>query len=348
MNILINASEDEVKCNFINSNRSPEEICMIQEIMLDHSISKFFGSQPPKNVEFADIKEVKNKHIGRHKATGINIAVLLTGGWRTHDTGFNKTKYNFSDSHLCNFDAHAGKLINNVHYFIVADDLDVDKTIKTYPGAKMIYLTDKKKMVLGDEINFTVNQGHVDAAITKMEKLKKFYWTYPQSHLQWEKLRMGYEMMEYWEDTNDIYYNFVVRVRPDCIIRNITEKFISDVVQKYRSLKEFVIFDWDFFAFGSRRAMRSFTEVIFHYGDYFMEKNNYKFETNGLFNYSQYVNLNKPQWTFAPEVQLAEHLLKVKFTVFDIDLEKRPHGDFCTPDPNRFNENKKGIINVTR
>lgn len=239
------------------------------------------------------------------------IAVLLTGRWRSNETNKINCKDACAVTHVKHLNSLIGfkfgfNIISAVDYFIVTNDLDIEKTKNVYGSIKMMYFTDINKMIIGSDVKFDVDESHVNDAAQRMKKIGPPYWLYPETVNQWYKLRQGFNLMESYE--NGAEYDYVIRLRPDS---KITKPFTRNHFMKLIDQEYLWTLD-DWFAFGTRKTMKNYCDVIYNYGKYMFSTHRYEFDYNGYRDMESYYKLGVHQWTFASEVQMAEHLLECR------------------------------------
>lgn len=254
----------------------------------------------------------------------MNIAILLSGQWRTNDTSSNqKTEPKINES-ILNLIGKMEELNNKVDIFITADNLDLEKTHNKF-GARIknIYLFDtdhiETKIMSDHEFSQETNIGtkmtnYINNVKFVLENIIKEENTtdttlcmydvffYSRHICQYIKLYISYLMMKYYETTNNFKYDIILRIRPDTIISltvfNVTKDMLNDI-----ATDKYVAIYSDLFACGSNDIMSMYANLVNSYG-----KNH---------NYFKNISANNlKHWAFAPETQLFGMFYKKKNNLF--------------------------------
>lgn len=229
------------------------------------------------------------------------IAILFTGESRTNSLSNNKnTTELITDSYKKYFFTHNFTECYDYDIFICTDDVNIEKTLDFFgkEHVKNIYLMNRQKHL------YSVNKEiySFDFVLNKCKKIHMGENRFYENGLhQFYKCYVAFSLLSNYNE-----YDYIIRIRLDVEIISDVQTQI-EILEKNDSAK--IIAAWDTFAIGKPDIMKQYTNLVFNYCNYDFAKSNHVFRRN-IISVEKYnkMKCNKKQWTYAPEIQLFEHL----------------------------------------
>ena len=225
------------------------------------------------------------------------IVFLFSGNSRTSPFAKDTESNNILESYNKYIFTEDFKRYYNYKVYISCDDLHLDKTIN-YFGNNLgnIHLTDTNYYLYK-----TTNE--IKDINVYMDKYNNRNWS---SHIKYENsIYQHYKILDSYKlfENDNINCDYIVRLRMDTEIRTN----IIYILDKFKDSKLELLMDWDLFAIGKPEIMKIYcTGLDNKYGEYSYKTRVGK-EVPVMSDYHQ---LERRKWTYAPERQLFEMIFE--------------------------------------